>query len=90
VSYVNRALEVLEAIEECSVAQNIGQFARDFLASLLHDGTEEPQFDHSAFAAQELSFGSIPAFFYEYTSGFQLDDTNINCFEQGSQEYISR
>ena len=92
VGYINQSLEVLEAIEECSVAQKISHFVAEFSASLLGDSTTEmqPQTERSLLAVPGLPVPDFVAFFSANPGEYQIDSDTFNFFEQGLQDFVTQ
>jgi hypothetical protein len=90
IGYINQSLEVLEAIEECSVARKIGQFVTEFLESLLGNGTSSNQqsIDQSLLSEPSLLFSDFAAFFSGYTGDYRTEMDRFNFFEQGLQDFM--
>jgi hypothetical protein len=90
--YINQSLEVLEAIEKCSVAQKISRFVAEFAASLLGDDTASRQLqtDPSLLAVPGLPISDFAAFLSSYTGDYQTDGDTFNFFEQGLQDFMSQ
>jgi hypothetical protein len=90
IEYINQSLEVLEAIEKCSVAQKIGRFVTEFAASLLGDDTASRHFqtDPSLLAVPGLPISDFAAFLSGYAGDYQTDGDTFNCFEQGLQDFM--
>jgi hypothetical protein len=87
---INQALEVLEAMEDCDVARKIGQFVKEYLATLLDGGMapDQSQGDQFPLAVPNFPFSDLAAFLAEHPDGYQAHIDTFNFFEQGMEEFM--
>ncbi|KAF2663807.1 hypothetical protein BT63DRAFT_112372 [Microthyrium microscopicum] len=90
IEYINQSLEVLDTIEECSVAHKIGHFVADYSSSLLGDSTEakQQQVDQSLLNVPGLPFTDFATFLQGYNGDYQIDPDTFDFFEHGLSDPI--
>jgi hypothetical protein len=89
-THISQSLEVLQAMQDCSVAQKIGQFVTEHTAALLGDAatSDEQHSDPALLAVANFPFGDLTSFLSGHTEGYQPDIDPFNLFGQGLEDFV--
>jgi hypothetical protein len=89
--YINQSIEIIDAMENCSVAVKVGLFGRELLTFLLSEESLSKRVQRDETISESLS-GSLFNEFTSFIPGFLTDNLTdrsaTNFFEEGLLDFM--